>query len=349
MIDKLELNIERDVLNRTPEFYSLVRANRRQKSNYRGYSTMWDFQSFGLSIRYHRGIWEGVGDKIEILDSGALTVAQIVADINRLVRHDPLELAIARADLAADVADYDVAWFRRHVGISRKQSIEERGFQPEGVPYAYRQAQVQTFYIGSRPSLFRFYDKVAECRGAWNRVKNEAGDKTPSFEEVFGFRENQVLTRAEAQIERTALPKDVQVLGGLVSNAVRVNPFELVRLARLPDVSIFDELTPAKRLKVKGLLYDIECMNRSFQEIQREFSREGKDAKQVLEKLLDYLHSSVTPADVPDLFALYQESVRQQLTAANKGDFDDVADCGSPHTAAQCPCRSGSSHEHGSL
>ena len=60
---------------------------------------------------------------------------------------------------------------------------------------------VETVYFGKRPNCYRIYDKIAEFRYQFARLKPDEGLEKPPFEELYGYPETGViLTRVERQI-----------------------------------------------------------------------------------------------------------------------------------------------------
>jgi len=113
--------------------------------------------------------------KIEIIDAGEKTLAEIAGIVTQLFVVDPWTLEVMRTDLAADIEGVSVPWFKDHSYVDRKQfsSRIEKSYGKELQFIVMGSAVAQTIYAGKRPCLIRIYDKLAEWRG---RMAKEQGD-----------------------------------------------------------------------------------------------------------------------------------------------------------------------------
>jgi hypothetical protein len=98
--------------------------------------------------------------------------AQAIYDTTRsLFVCNPLDARVLRVDLAVDIPDVTVAWFRTHALVSHKSIYTD-----------YRDSchriggRVETLEFGKRPNLIKFYNKIAERLRSLNMY-----DKTVPF------------------------------------------------------------------------------------------------------------------------------------------------------------------------
>jgi hypothetical protein len=186
------------------------------------YGRVEDLRHLGRSSILHFDCrWSGK-HKLEIVGTGMMTVHEIASEINNVFDVDPRSAEIMRIDLAVDVRDYPVEWFRRRARVSHKRYSSEYGL------FVSEHAQVQTLNFGKRPNMFRIYDKTEEQRIEYRRLnrRRNAEERLLTFEERYGHSEDEVLTRVERQYGAGRVPKQIATLRRLQENALRFNPFE---------------------------------------------------------------------------------------------------------------------------
>jgi hypothetical protein len=166
MIDKIEAMIERDTYFRkdVSELYRQVRSNpdfggaRRSKF----YHAVADLRPLGFDAVLHMEQKRYGTHKVELLETGKKSMAELESTLGAIVDADPLSFRIGRIDLAADVRDVPLSWFREHAYVEYKQFLCAHA---KAVDFEYSEMGkkvYQTLYFGKRPSCVRIYDKVAE-------------------------------------------------------------------------------------------------------------------------------------------------------------------------------------------
>lgn len=217
MIDKLDLRI----LRRTPftsEFervYSELRA--MDKGPFRAakyYEYAGDLREYGYRSRLSMYCTtDKLGNhKLELRDVGEMKLSGILNEIAQIFDIDPRQLRIMRVDLAADVPDISVQWFRETVRVANKRwraAVTGDAFYSE-----MGNGTIQTLYFGKRPNLIRIYDKQAEYRHAYKALVRNLGKDVvpPSFESLYGAVANdRLLTRVERQIGVEFQPRSLRL------------------------------------------------------------------------------------------------------------------------------------------
>jgi hypothetical protein len=176
--------------------------------------------------------------------------------ISQLFQVDPWTLGLMRVDLAADVENVPVPWFRNHAYVNRKQfsSRIEKSDELEVQFVGMGNAVAQTLYAGKRPNLIRIYNKLAEW---FNQLKKQERDYRrfnagmagmemspeqlhygaripPTIEEFcmaegYEYREGNILTRIERQIGGSRFPPELTTFNDL-RFAHELAPFKELRL-----------------------------------------------------------------------------------------------------------------------
>jgi hypothetical protein len=215
-------------------------------------------------------------DKLELLHTGEKSWSGMLGEIEKVCSGDPFNLSTRRVDLACDMPDVSVPRFVRTVKADYKRNERQYGkieaLDGDGKTVDFMhiaRISVETLQLGSRPNLFRVYDKTRETfvrytqaknahyreasnlvgtqvmkigqvpttdkqlnRGFAKRLRNAAEHMYPfpSFYDWCGLWEWTVLTRIERQIGDN-VPVTISTLGGLHANATTFNPFERLRFA----------------------------------------------------------------------------------------------------------------------
>jgi len=167
MIDKIEAMIERGTYFRgelnelrrgSPwdAFSSLLRPSKF-------YKAVADLRPFGFDAMLHIEQKRYGTHKVELFETGKKGMAEIESTIERIVDCDPGGCRLGRIDLAADVRDVSLSWFREHAYVQYKQFICAHAKEVvEAESTEMGKKIYQTLYFGKRPSCVRIYDKVAE-------------------------------------------------------------------------------------------------------------------------------------------------------------------------------------------
>ena len=178
MIDKIEAMIERGTefrgrlndLKRVSPFDFLASNLRPSKF----YKAVADLRPMGFDAMLHIEQKRYGTSKIELLETGRKGMAEIQDTVERIADCDPASLRLGRVDLAADVRDVGLGWFREHAYVQYKQFICAVA-KPQEFEYTEMGKKVfQTLYFGKRPSCVRIYDKVAERLAHYRLLKRRA-------------------------------------------------------------------------------------------------------------------------------------------------------------------------------
>jgi len=89
-------------------------------------------------------------------------MTEIHSMIGQIVDCDPAGCRLGRIDLAADVRDVSLSWFREHTYVQYKQFLCAHAKLVEAEFSEMGKKVYQTLYFGKRPSCIRIYDKTAE-------------------------------------------------------------------------------------------------------------------------------------------------------------------------------------------
>jgi len=285
--------------------------------------------------------------KIEIIDAGTKSFSELVAIPSRLFLIDPMQLEVMRIDLAGDIVGVPVSWFRTHARFRYKQfaSSIDKASPPEIEFIGMGNAVAQSLYAGRKPNCIRIYDKLAELRVQWIRLKRtyERYNKglsgftltdeqqhyallhIPIFEEFckrqgFELEPGKIVTRVERQFGGDRIPEQLD----------RVN-----KLTRLPEYDPFDDLRIVAGAASYQTRPPIESWGGSireyltligFQTLSEErgsmhaacsfVTRHGKgNGKRVIDSVQPFLPSSAFKTTARDITRIYRESVRRQLAA----------------------------------
>lgn len=225
-----------------------------------------DLRSRGLDALLHVGLKLGGknshgGHKIELLETGKKGIREIEGTIDAIADCNPLSCRVGRVDLAADVSDVSLSWFREHAYVQYKQficahaKVEEFEFSELG------KKTYQTLYFGKRPSCIRIYDKIAERIShykLWKRremrsAKKEGVDppEFPTVQEWLSYELPQtkahfqtdlipgtspaeqlrfpVITRVENQLGGR-VPETISTLRQVRNNVLAFNPFARMKI-----------------------------------------------------------------------------------------------------------------------
>jgi hypothetical protein len=240
-----------------------------------------------------------------------MTLPEITSEINHVFDLDPMSAEIMRIDLAIDVRNYPVEWFRQRVRVSHKRCASEYD------RVVSERANVETLYFGKRPNIFRVYDKTEEQRVDYRRLirKAKAEELIPTFQARYGHLESEILTRVERQYGAGRVPKQIATLGRLQENALCFNPFEPLRFlpTTISEGSV-NQLAGDAFIKGQGLLRLVERLgyDAARRLLDQKTSRNS-------ERLLAQISNSVTtdPTCVPpDLHQLFHEGISKQLATS---------------------------------
>lgn len=312
MIDKLDLRIPART-SLTPEFRSVLPTLPFRDS--RHYKFTADLRQFLLNGILHYGCRHGEerNHKLELIDTGVMTLADISKCIQRLFLVNPDTLSIMRLDLAVDVKGIGVPWFAERARVRFKRFLSQLGVI-DSIVMGNR--EIQTLYFGKRPNLIRIYDKLEEHRVQYRRILRSTSSEStpPSFEERFGMPEfGHILTRVERQMGGGRIPVELETVAHL-RDCAAFNPFESVEFITggtpepHPNDYSFMEYSTGMHLRH---LAETQGMQAAMSYITRHSKRNKKWA---LKKFRDFLPvPSNDDLNSQRLFELYQRSIASQF------------------------------------
>jgi hypothetical protein len=351
VIDKLDLRIPTDTPF-APEMADLIHELKYGSVGpfvpSRYYQYCGDLRNhLGIDARVNLHCRNGEHDhKLEIIDAGTKTLSEMKAIPSRVFQIDPTQLEVMRIDLAADVTDVPVPWFRQHARFQYKQfaSSIEKSSNTEIEFIAMGSAVAQSLYAGRRPNCVRIYNKIAELRKQWLQLKRTyerynkgllkweltEEQKTyallyiPSFEEFckaqgFDYSAGKTVTRIERQIGGDRIPEAVDRLAKLV-NLPEFDPFSHLRVVARHS----HETRPALECwegSIRDYLAGIGLQKLISESggVQTAFSivtRFGRgNGKRVLDSLQAFLPTTDCPLSCEEITGIYRESVRKQVAA----------------------------------
>lgn len=189
MIDKIEVMLKPGTLFRGElrelDFCSPFDPCLQHVKPSKFYHLVADLRPRGFAALLHVGLKLGAkkshgGHKIELLETAKKGVREMEGTIEAIADCDPKSCRLGRIDLAVDVADVSLSWFREHAYVQYKQFICAHA-KVEECEYSELGKKVyQTLYFGKRPSCIRIYDKIAERVShyeLWKRRETRAAKK----------------------------------------------------------------------------------------------------------------------------------------------------------------------------
>jgi len=253
--------------------------------------------------------------KIELLDVGTKTLTEIIGEVSSIFDVDARSLRIMRVDLAVDVEGVPLSWFREALRVSHKRwraAVTGDRFYGE-----MGNRNIQTLYYGKRPNLFRVYDKMAEYRAAYQRLKRgRKGQEPPSFEALYGRGENEsVVTRVERQIGGR-IPERISTLHDLIEHGRDFEPFQAFHFATgvaepLCDTLPFETRCTAEHLRNMAAREGMQAVASYIKQWAN-----GNDAW-AWKKYGSYLRALETSCGISSghLQGLFETSMTEQLAA----------------------------------
>jgi hypothetical protein len=325
MIDKLEIRIPTGT-RLMPEVESLFFKVPGRPS--RHYLRVHDLRPYGYNAILHHTCLHGkpaeIGQqgprgnhKLELIDTGMMSYAEMLDEIEYVFRINAEPLSIMRLDLAVDIKDISVRWFAENTRVARKQWIARLGIL-EMAEMGKR--ELQTLYYGKRPNLIRIYNKVEESRVQFRQVLREIGTSAvpPTFEEYFGFPETgKIVTRVERQIGGGRIPSVVGTVGQLIDSA-EFNPFESIQFmgggCPEPNAANYTFMDYCTGMYLRHLSHT-EGMQSMLAFVTRNSKRNRGWA---MKKFKDFLPvSNENMLSEERLFQLFRESTNAQLNGPN--------------------------------
>lgn len=254
--------------------------------------------------------------KLELLDTGKKSYSELTRQVEAVRGGDNEQLGIMRIDFCADIHGVPVSWFQQRVRFLHKQISNQIG----PLPYqTISRAGIETISAGKRPNIVRIYDKVAESKMQFVKMRRTASKEADvlNFEQEFGFPEEAVITRVERQCGGGRIPEQVDTFGH-ISRAASFNPFEVIEIessgrSRLPAVGECDSVTEW----AAGMYFNQMIQEQGKQTFQRWLNREsnGNGARTVKRYKAFLPQAEGCPVTVRTIFETYRTSVIRQLSA----------------------------------
>jgi hypothetical protein len=266
-----------------------------------------DLRPDGLSSVLYLNSKASGSDKLVLFGVGEMSFAEITSQVATLFYGDTERLKVKRIDLAVDVVDYSVRWFKGHTSVAMKRSGCEFGRL-----YRDERARVETLYFGARPNVIRIYDKLAQLRVQTRRTKmrwQQVGASPHAGNE--SCEQSRPLTRVEHQYGGGRIPQELETLGNLRDKALNINPFEPLEFSATGYAPIPDDLGGSPFLKTLGMRTLVA--DRGLQGAMAELNhRTGGKAKRLLRSIPGYSDED-EPVKFPDLVTKYRQSLAAQL------------------------------------
>jgi hypothetical protein len=279
------------------------------------YFARFDLRQRGIDALLHFKCKHGDHhSKLEILDVGKKGYSEILEIIREFTQADPEELGIMRIDLAADVPNVTVPWFKSHLRFKYKRSEREFGQNPYG---QVSHGEIETIIAGSRPNVFRIYNKVAENLVQLRRMQRTVSKEADllDFENEFGMKKTDVLTRLERQCGGKGVPAEVPTLDSL-RNLLDFNPFSRVELVK----NSTQELPRPEQCKgmeyYTGLGLHLEAQRIGMQGLRKQLNKQSNgNAARTLTSYGQFFPEGKAPITMERILKIFHESTRKQLAA----------------------------------
>jgi hypothetical protein len=297
------------------------------------YGAVGSLKPLGMDAYFHGWMRHKRNDglqthKLELNNVGESGKSRIYTDLESVVAIDPRRVEIMRFDCCADMRDVPVNFVKQHMRVVRKRrGANVLEFEDPYFEHIYGRGE--TMYFGARPNCFRCYDKVAELKMQYKRVLrefegvrkrngvvNQDSEPAPSFESLYGFKGDEVLTRVERSIVGRQVPQQLSTVGDL---------------DRLPDFDPFasvmiyaDADSLPSRSEYTFTQYECGIHLRS---LQQAFGLDyvykhirihcGENAKREFEKYEPFFRVSACSVGFTreELYETYRASIRRQLAA----------------------------------
>lgn len=301
-------------------------------------------KTHGIDAVLHLGYKHGQHtNKLEIIDAGKKALSEMRAIIRQVFDVDPSRLELMRVDLAADVPGVPVSWFRNNARFQYKQfaSSIDKAEESELEFIGMGSAVAQSLYAGRRPNCVRIYNKFAELKRQWLKLKRDCEQYNRGLND-FDFTEEQrqnsirippifdefclkdgceyidgaILSRVERQIGGDRFPKELRTFGDL-SRAHEFNPFKTLQIISADPVASFEN--PTKDVSIRDWL-----ATRGLQALQEDLgSLQQADAfvlkhgngngRRVLESLRANMPQACPAITEAGVFEIYRQSTEKQI------------------------------------
>ncbi|MBS1798192.1 MAG: hypothetical protein JSS95_00035 [Acidobacteria bacterium] len=313
MIDKIELRLPVSTYFRNPVNGLLRRYRVARPSQH--YIGVMDLRPHGFDAMLHYGKRrEPHTHKLELFETGKKPYSELVGLVESIVEMDSSKFELTRIDLCADIPDVPVVWFHEHASFRYKRISRRVGKLKWDV---ISNTDIETITAGARPNVYRIYNKTAEELSRFRKAqRKQSRDADPLvFEQEYGHKETNMLTRIERQYGGGRLPKEVRTFGEL-HRAAEIDPFDAmmidsapVCLPRIEDEEFSEWL--------KGMALRHEAQARGKQEFCRWLNRhsKGNGARWMRRYAAYFPGSGERTPDKDSIRHTYQESTIRQLAA----------------------------------
>ncbi len=320
MIDKLDLRIPQGSVLR-PAVQAYTRGHPWESYSARvrptlHYAGKADLRAVGIDAILHVQCKRGDNhSKLELLDVGKKSYSEVVSLIESVTDANSEELGIMRIDLAADVPDVTVPWLKSHVRFKFKRTENEHGQLHYGL---IGHGEIETILAGSRPNVFRIYNKTKESIFQFRRMQRRASiDAEPlEFEREFGLKETDTLTRFERQCGGNRIPCEVASFRCL-PHVPDFNPFCALEIINSGQISLPSPETCEGLEYYTGLGLHHEAGRLGMQAFRKQLNRQtrGNAARTLLRYGRFFPDGAEPPIDVAEIYEIYRESTIKQLAA----------------------------------
>jgi len=332
MIDKLDIRVPGQTFY-SPTFDPLYAELRNDPKgpfrSSRHYLAVADLRPFGYDAILHTHGRFGKGDhKVELMDTGIRSFDHMMNEVSRLFDVNPTGLNMIRVDLAADIPAVPVNWFLSHTRarFKRFHNAGMGGFEYQQMG----QKGIQTLYLGKRPNMFRIYDKVAEFRHQYEKLRRQAEitDTFPDLHSFYGVWPDTILTRVERQIGGGKIGQQIKIsdrgkatpittLRDLRAHVAEFNPFANLQLSRSvlpPTPSDFTDINQYMAVMYAREVVPVWGMHAFYQWLNEHTNR---NARRWLNKYGHWLPKSESDDGVAaeNLYERFRESVSKQIAA----------------------------------
>jgi hypothetical protein len=301
MIDKLDFEISVWPEHFSPAFQRCLSDpdTFAGKSVFRGFEERRELRRFDWPIVIHKRRFMGsiTPLRIEILQAGRNELRETLSRVEDALGTTVADARVMRFDLAVDVKDVSMEWVRRHVWVRSKRLNQEFSKKRQDD----RSGILEGITFGGPRNQVAIYDKTLQ-----QRVKGKRQAKG-------------MLTRFERRYIGQGISQKCKTIAGLLDQVVFSRPFSIVHFEpidrELQNVDI-DGLSGTDLLKVVGFSY--LRRNLGLAKLRK---RLGPNYARTLKEITAKLR--IESHDALDLNALFEQSMRQQLSAAISTQFED--------------------------
>ena len=319
MIDKLDLRIPTDALFRDLliRVFSIDPTRRDKRCFQRAvhYEARADLRPLGIDAILHFKCKHGDHDsKLEILDVGKKGYSELVEITQAVTSAEPDEFGIMRIDFTADVPNVTVPWFKSHLRFKYKRTEREFGQNLYGL---ISHGEIETIIAGTRPNVYRVYNKVAENQVQFRRMLRKASPDADAleFEKEFGMKETDVLTRIERQCGGKGIPAEIQTFGSL-KLVPDFNPFDRIELVKCSALELPrpDECNGMEYYTGLGLYMEAERIG--MQGLRKQLNKQTSgNAARTMASYGRFFPQGRAPITMDGILRIFHESNREQLAA----------------------------------